>query len=574
MKMIKKAVTLSLGLVVMGSTATFAQSLDDAKKAIDAEQFAKASGILKQLVASKAKDGDNYYYLGKVYLENDYIDSARNTFTQGTTADPKNALNFVGLGLADFQTGNASSAKTNFDKAIAMGAKKYETYLEVGKAYLTGAKPDFAAALPMLEKADELDSKDKDPEVFVAKGNFYALQKDNSKAYAQYLLATDINPNLNRVQVQIGKMYKEAFAFAEAESFVKKAVEKDANYGPAYRELAEIQQQWSRGLAAAEGDVKKKESLENMRKYLELTDKSFDSRLRYATFLVYAGDWTTLSQELQTLKAPEGSSSGFVLQRLRGYSAIENKDYATGLKELDALFARKQDTARIIGSDYLYLGVAQKNTGNDSLAVMNIAKAVKLDSTKVDSLSAIGLKYYTARNFAKAAEIYTAAAEANSIPAKAVTNYYYAGRSNYFNYALADQANQNPDRAILVKADSAFSKVNKMAPDYVQAYLDRARVNKQIDNKDNKDALKGLPVPFYEKYVETVNAKPETVAAAKAGLIEAYNNLGSYAALTDVAKAKDYFNKTLALDPTNANAKQNLDLLNKPAATTKPAGKK
>ncbi len=38
--MTKKAITLSLGLVVMGS-ASFAQNLSDAKKAIDAEQFAK-----------------------------------------------------------------------------------------------------------------------------------------------------------------------------------------------------------------------------------------------------------------------------------------------------------------------------------------------------------------------------------------------------------------------------------------------------------------------------------------------------------------------------------------------------
>ena len=48
MKMTKKAITLSLGLVVMGS-ASFAQSLNDAKKAIDAEQYQKATSMLKTL---------------------------------------------------------------------------------------------------------------------------------------------------------------------------------------------------------------------------------------------------------------------------------------------------------------------------------------------------------------------------------------------------------------------------------------------------------------------------------------------------------------------------------------------
>jgi hypothetical protein len=42
MKILKKAITLNVGLVLMGS-AVFAQNLNDAKKAIDAEQYQKAS---------------------------------------------------------------------------------------------------------------------------------------------------------------------------------------------------------------------------------------------------------------------------------------------------------------------------------------------------------------------------------------------------------------------------------------------------------------------------------------------------------------------------------------------------
>ena len=141
MKTIKKAIALSLGLVMMG-TASFAQSLADAKKAMDAEQYQKATSMLKTLVASQAKDGDNYFSLGNVYLLTDEIDSARAAFTSGTTADPKNALNFVGLGHADLMSGNATSAKTNFDKAIELGKKDYQTYLQIGKAYLGQKKPD------------------------------------------------------------------------------------------------------------------------------------------------------------------------------------------------------------------------------------------------------------------------------------------------------------------------------------------------------------------------------------------------------------------------------------------------
>ena len=563
MKMTKKNIALATGLLLMGSTASFAQSLADAKKAIDAEQYQKATSMLKTLVASQPKAGDNYFNLGKVYLLTDEIDSARATFINGTTADPKNALNYVGLGQADLAENNPTNAKTNFDKAIQLKAKDYQTYLNIGRAYIDQKNVDYAAALPNLQKADELDAKDKDPEPFLALADFYAMQKKNTEAYPQYLRALDINPNLYRANVQIGKMYKEAFAFPEAETEINKVITADPNYGPAYRELAEVQMQWSFA-DPKNGEAKRSQALENMRKYLDLTDKSFDSRLRYAQFLVYASDFATLEKEVATLNSPDPKNpKTFVVTRMRGYSAVENKNFEQGEKYMSELFARTQDVARIIGSDYLYLGKAQQALGKDSLAFINISKAVKLDSTKVDILAEIGKKYYGERKYDKAAEVYKTVVEANSKDPNIATNYFYLGTSNYFYYAFADRDGKKPSRDILVQADSAFSKVNQLAPEYETAYLYRARVNKNLDDKDNP---KGIAVPFYEKYIELVTVtKPEKAAANKAGLIESYNNLGAYAAATDKEKAKEYFNKTLALDPQNALALDNIKYLSAPA---------
>jgi len=563
MKMIKKNIALATGLLLMGSTASFAQSLADAKKAIDAEQYQKAKSMLKTLVANQPKEGDNYFNLGKVYLLTDEIDSARAAFTNGTTAEPKNALNFVGLGQADLVENNATNAKTNFDKAIQLSAKKYDTYLAIGRAYIDQKNVDYAQALPNLQKADELDSKDKDPETFLALADFYAQQRKNTEAYPQYLRALDINPTLYRANVQIGKMYKDAFAFPEAETEIKKVIAADPNYGPAYRELAEAQMQWSFA-DPKNGAAKRTEALENMRKYLDLTDKSFDSRLRYAQFLVYASDFETLEKEVATLNAPDANNpKNFVVIRMRGYSAIENKNFEQGLKYMNELFGRTQDTARIIGSDYLYLGKAQQALSQDSLAFINITKAVELDSTKVEELATIGSKFYQAKNFAKAADVYGKVVSLNSKNPNIAMAYYYLGAANYFTYAYANQAGSNPDRNILVKADSAFSKLTQLAPDYEVAYLYRARVNKNLDDAENSQKL---AVPFYEKYIELVTVtKPEKAAASKGQLIEAYNYLGAIAAATDKEKAKEYFNKTLALDPQNALATDNLKYLAGPA---------
>jgi len=541
----------------MGSTASFAQSLADAKKAIDAEQYQKATSMLKTLVANQPKEGDNYFNLGKVYLLTDDIDSARVAFTNGTTADVKNALNFVGLGQTDLLQGNAANAKTNFDKAIGLKAKDYQTYLAIGRAYIDQKNVDYAQALPNLQKADELDSKDKDPETFLALADFYAYQRKNTEAYPMYLRALDINPNLSRAHVQIGKMYKDAFAFAEAETEIKKVIETDPNYGPAYRELAEAQMQWSFA-DPKNGPAKKAEALQNMRKYLDLTDKSFDSRLRYAQFLVYASDFETLEKEVATLNAPDPKNpKTFVVTRMRGYSSIENKNYEQGLKYMNELFGRTQDASRIIGSDYLYLGRAQQSLGQDSLAYINIAKAVELDSTKVEELATIGNKYYTAKNFVKASEVYEKVVKANSKNPNIAMAYYYLGASNYFAWAYANQGGNTTSKDMLVKADTAFSKLTKLAPDYEVAYLYRARVNKNLDDAENTGKL---AVPYYEKYIELITSKGKE-AASKTQLVEAYNYLGAIWAATDKEKAKEYFNKTLALDPANALATDNLKFL-------------
>lgn len=568
MKMIKKAITLCLGLVVMGSAA-FAQSLDDAKKAIDAEQYQKAKTMLKALVSSQSKDGDNYYYLGEIFLQNDYLDSARAIFTQGVAADEKNPLNYVGLGHADLKSNNASSAKTNFDKAIDVAKKKdHIPYLYIGKAYISIEKPDFAAALPNLQKADELDSKDQDVETFVALGDFYAAQKKNSEALSNYLRALNINDKLLRAKVQIGRMYKESRAFPESETELKDAIAADPNYGPAYREIAELYMQWGQQLSQ-EFEAKSALAITNYKKYLDLTDKSFDSRLRYATFLFYARDFATLQTETEALSSvsPEDPKS-LIVSRLRGYSAYENKDYPKSLEYMNDFFSNVKDTSRIVAEDYVYLGKAQLKAGQDSLALINIAKAVEKDSTNVGALAEIAKTYFDAKDWKKATAVYEKVNKLNPNGEGSLYNHFYAAIAYYYGYQADHATNKEASKDGLVKADSAVAKVAELAPATVDAYLWRARINNALDDSENP---KGLYVPHYEKFIEMVTAKPELVQPNASKLSEAYDYLGGYYYNTDKEKAKEYFSKSIEVNPTGTYAPARLKELKAPA---KPAGKK
>ncbi|MES2828322.1 MAG: tetratricopeptide repeat protein [Bacteroidota bacterium] len=575
--MTKKAIALSLGLVVMGSAA-FAQSLADAKKAIDAEQYQKATSMLKALVKSSPK-AENFFSLGDVYLQRDYLDSARAAFTQGITADPKSPLNYVGLGHADLIASNGVSAKTNFDKAIEVASKKDQTpYLYIGKANLALDKPDFAAALPSLQKADEIDAADKDPETFLALGDYYAMQRKNSEALQKYMMALSINQNLNRATVQIGRMYKESRAFTDAETELKNVVAADVNYGPAYRELAELYMQWAnqepQNFAAKAADA-----LTNYKKYLDLTDKSYESRLRYAQFLFYAKDFPTLETETSELATmnPNDSKNMFV-SRLRGYSAFENKNYPQALQYMNDFFAKMKDTTRLISDDYLYLGKAQLQA-NDSSALKNILKAVQMDSTKVEALADVAKSFYDAKNYSKAISTYAIVNKLNPNGKGSPYNFYYHGVASYVYYATGYLAKTNPSKEILIQGDTSFSKLLRLSPSFIDAYLYKARLNNYMDSETEPV---GLKIPFYQQYLdsaETRVANGTTPKPSPKSMLEAYNNIAGFALYKgDKDKAKLYWDKALALDPANVTATEGIKSLTapapKPAAAKAPIKKK
>lgn len=564
--MTKKAITLGLGLVVMGS-ASFAQSLSDAKKAIDAEQYQKAASMLKTLVSSQASKGENYYSLGEVYLKMDYVDSARAVFTKGVTADPKNSLNYIGLGEADLVSNNPTSAKTNFAKAVEVSSKKdYIPQLYIGKAYIATDKPDFESALPYLQKAEELDDKDKEAETFVALGDYYALQKKNSEALQNYMRAGNINESLLRAPVQIGRMYKESRAFTESEQQLKEVVAKDANYGPAYRELAELYMQWAIQLPS-EFATKSAQALENYRKYLDLTDKSFESKLRYAQFLFYAKDFKTLEQIASELASVSQNDPKLpVVLRMRGYSAFENKNYPASLQYMNDFFAKTKDTTRIIASDYLYLGKAQAQNQQDSLAVINLTKALIKDSTYAESLAEVAKGYYDAKNYPKAIATYEIVNKYNPNGKGSLYNYFYQGLAGYFLYGQGYSAQTNPSKDILAKADVAFANVLKESPTTIDVLLWRARAANLMDSDTDP---KGLKLPFYQQYLDsaevrmTKNVQPLPPVKS---MVEAYNQIAGFAAYKDdKAKAKLYWDKALALDPQNATAQEGLKSLTAPA---------
>ncbi|GAA4097637.1 tetratricopeptide repeat protein [Mucilaginibacter panaciglaebae] len=586
MKMISKIANAALGLVFIGS-AVFGQSLDDAKKAIDAEQYQKAKGMLKNLTVTQPKSDENLFYLGWVYLIQDYADSAKATFTKGIALEPKSALNYVGLGAVALASNDNAGATSNFNQAISVaGRKDDQPYLYIGKAYLLDAKdgkfpPAKAnAAIDALTKAKDIDKKDADVQVTL--GNAYRSQLNSNAAYDAYQAALALDPKSPAANVAIGVLWHYAHNYEESEKQFRAAIAIDANYGPAYRELAETQKDEAQAdLKVA--SVKIKEAVENYKKYISLTDESVESLLRYADFLVNAGDYATL-QEVATKLSRDANVNARVYRYL-GYAAYENKDYNAGLTALNNWFS-KATPNRILPRDYEYLGKLQLAAGKDTAkAVANLTKAAELDSTKAEDIfDDLGKMFFTKAKYLDAGKAYEEVV--NRIHGKPLLNeHFYAGYSYYF--AFSDQASAyrkthavKPDSGLLVKADTLLSQYERLTTNPVtQALTTRAYI---ADYKDTLYSdLKGIAKPRYEKIIQVVGAKTELTAADKRALANAYAYLGNYAEYHDKddAKAEEYFTKAKEYNPDNSYAKFYFDNKNAPAKTdntAKPqkAGKK
>jgi tetratricopeptide (TPR) repeat protein len=552
--MMNKAVKLTLGLVFI-SSVVFSQSLTDARKAIDAEQYQKGKAMLNSLTSTQATNPETFFYLGNLYLTTasinirpDYIDSAKAVFEKGISANAEYALNFVGLGAVDLA--KKASPKTNFDKAIALTKKKdHLTDLYIGRAYVNAPKPMITEGMVHLNKAKLLNEKD--AQLFLVLGDAYRAEMKNSEAFSAYRTAFDLDKTFLRSKVELGKINKMSKAFEEAIAEFNSVIALDDKYGPAYRELAETYYQWA-WTSKKEYEGRIKLALQFYEKYMDLTDRSLDSRLRHADFLYLVKDFKALEAEANEMAKLDNVNPRVL--RYLAYSAFENGNFTSSAQALNDFIAKVEPT-RLISQDYLYLGRAQmKDTTKFQEGMANIEKAVALDSTNAVVMSEIGQALYKGKKYVEAARAYEIAI---LNPERALLDYYYLGMSYYFTYGAQNAAKLNPPKDLLVKADTAFSFLVKRSPTTQAGWQYRGRINRLLDENDSK----GLAVPYYEAYVKLVTLdKPELAAKSVPGLIEAYNYLGSVALRkdSDKLKAKEYFDKVILLDPSNVTAKESI----------------
>lgn len=521
-----------LSALTISSFCARAQTISDGLRALDNEQYVSAGKTFKSLVSAQPTAA-NHYYLGHYYLcleradsaQGAYADSAKMMFDKGVAIDPKFQLNYVGLGTYEIFKKRLGQGKVLIDKAV-QGSKGRDAELlyRAAEAYVVYPDNDALEANRLLDMAIKVNKNNAD--YYNLKGDAFMLKNDGSLAANNYDQAKRIAPNSAKGYINYGNILIRAKSYQKALESYLEGMAKDSLYATGYRQLGELY--YKAG--------KFENAVQAYSKYIRMTDSRPENQYRFGAFLFLAKNYAQAANVLSGLPASYQNPYRY---RLLAYCQSELQNHAEGLSQIEA-FISKTDTSKLLPSDFYYLGRLQIESGKDTTqGLLNIAKAVDKDSSRLNSIGEFGKKFFDGKRFLRAAEAYNLVIEKGR---KANQDYFNLGNAYYFGKEY-------------IKADTVYSMLLRIQPQSLMANLFKARCIGL--EKIDPDQTKGLAKPYYEKF--TLLVTPETTEKYKKQLIEAYSYLGSYYAIRkDVPQAHAAWRKVLEFEPENKKAKDGL----------------
>ncbi|HEU0126046.1 MAG TPA: tetratricopeptide repeat protein, partial [Flavobacterium sp.] len=453
-------------LVLIASAAgANAQDINEAKKAIDAEQFEKAKTILKSIIKSKPSDGEANFVLGNVYLNQSVVDSAKIYYNNGLQASDKKNLSYIGLGQLDLDAKNTAAAQANFTLATKdMRKKDINEFIYIARAYMNSDNPDYKSAVDVLKRALAVDPQN--AQALLAIGDAYYGANNQNDAYKSYRDAFTADNTLLRAKMQLGVLLKGAKSYDEAIKSFNEVIALNASYGPVYRELAETYYKWARNKPST-AKVNLQNAITNYEKYLSLTDYSMDSKMRHADFLILVKDYKQLETVANKMIAEDKVNPR--IYRYLGYAAYENGNVDVAIKSIEDYI--KVPENKVIGRDYYYLGLSKikKGTAADGTidqaafdaGLADIKKAIELEPLVVEEFADFGKELFGKKQYTQAASIFELGAN-NKESKNYLDDAVYYGISVY--YGNAGKPLESRDKAALENAIVTFDKVLEASP--------------------------------------------------------------------------------------------------------------
>ena len=465
-----------------------AQTHNDALTAMQTENWDKAIEIYTAIAKANPTDQTALLTMGNAWLAKGDKEKAKANFEAAFNAKPEGPLAFIANGRVLLLQNNMAEADKQFAKAAKNGKKDVSALRQIGESYLyaaPGTKPNFTRAEELLKSAVDVGSKD--VTTLLTLGYCYKEMPNGGLATQQYEIAESLDQKNPLTKFMLAKVYKAAKLPERFLIYCDKALAVAPNYTLALRAKAEhfyYSRRWEQATQAYKDLVAKGAEIK------------IEDEMQLANCLFISKDYKGCSELVEKIIKKDGSKN--YLRRLLGYCYYETGEYQKGLDIMLDYF-KKVTPEKEISSDYLYLGRLQVKTKSDTLvAISNLRKGAKMDSSQWAVYKEIAELYYTKKKNGEAAEAYLMYFD--SVPKPEAGDLYKLGYVQYYN---------REDSLRYQKAEKTFSKVAEIAPKSTSGWLWAGKSAERLDPSPEAIAADpnlanqyGKALNYYEKYVE------------------------------------------------------------------------
>ena len=556
--MIKHTIRLLVASVLLCNVA-FAQSVEDGKKFYYYEKYVSAKDALEKAVAAKPDDVEAAYWLGQTLIQLKDTTGAKAVFQKALQTKGSDPLLLVGMGQIELMEKKTNEARQRFETAISLTkGKDIDILNAVGHANASTAEGDAKYAIEKLTLATEV-KKFKNPDVYINMGDAQRKLMDGGAAVTAYQNAFGLDPKLAEAKYKIGKIYVTQGpdqAKIVLENF-NEAVTIDPAYAPAYYDMYSYW--YSR-------DVNK--ARDYFAKYKANTDFTASVEAEEISLVYASGDFKGAIAKADEKIQKDGDKADVKLYRTKAYAYDKLGDSVNALQNME-IFLSKAPADIVLPDNYIKMAeISAKFPDKVAQADVYYNKVIDMDTVianKVSYAKAASDMYKNLNDKAKSADWLTKILAYK--PDYSKTDLYYAG---FGQFAAEDY----------VSADSVATLYKTKFPDDLQGYYLAFRSKWQADTAALSSGIPSeAPVADATKLIELAEADK---AKYKQSLLVAYGFMAGYQAnnLKDYAAAITWLEKILEVDPANADAQANIEVLknalNKPKqkSAAPPAAKK
>ena len=539
------------------------QSLKKAQVFARNEQYEDAEKEFQALITKKPKEGPNYYYAAMNLFAKGDSASAINLIEQGGINAPKCRMILVGKGYISLRHGDSKMAENYFQQAQDVKKKRRgEINKEIATAYLNQPYATEAQTIEFAKKAKEyltMATDDFESKLLLGDALMLIDKTDLSLSVQQFIVSGYEEPNDPRPLLREAMVYRRAKNYELSKLRIQQALSKDADYAPAYRQLAEVFNLME----------VRDSSIFYFQEYLK-RNNNLSARVRFVEALYLNSEFDRTIQEGESLLSESKVSNiyGVIAYAIVGKKEATDEEIKKGLKYFDLYekdYVSKQNRSLMNRERFFKANLLFRDNQHDAawrLFEKSLSDTLRSNWNMYDAVKDL---YY---NLGKENQEKIVSLPKNDSTVEGQTAKINFEKAKYDAYnnaykALELKRVKNGDSLNLVDlfyegrclnfmgknegALKVYQEIIGQDSNYVSGYYLIATTSALIDPTDST----GIVTAAYEKWMSRLNEEQQE--KYKRDIENAYRNMAFFAQKNkDYEKTSYYYGKVLELNPDDA----------------------